>query len=116
MNVAALAIPLTGLFTCSNLCAAATACCPCFVLNTSTNGQPLFTGDSGLFLIVFAHGSGFPLADAAPHQLWAVGFPNIFPLDKNIQDAHIAAVIIHIEHPARKSREQAGTHIPASLK
>src|SRR6266568_1087238 len=31
MNVAALAIPLTGLFTCANLCAAATACRPCFV-------------------------------------------------------------------------------------
>src|SRR6266568_4946456 len=65
MNVAALAIPLTGLFTCANLCAAATACRPCFVLNTSTSGQPLFAGDSGLFLIVFTHGSGFPLAHTA---------------------------------------------------
>src|SRR5215471_15901995 len=97
MNVWALAIPLTGTFTCANLCAQAPACRPCFVLNTSTNGQSLFTGDSGLFLIVFAHGSGFPLTDAAPHQLWAVGFANIFPLDKNIQDAHIAAVVIQVE-------------------
>src|SRR5437764_14578685 len=31
MNVAALAMPLTGLFTCANLCAAATACRPFFV-------------------------------------------------------------------------------------
>jgi hypothetical protein len=60
MNVWALAIPLTGLFTGSNLCAAATAGCPCFVLNTSTNGQPLFTGEMTLLLIVFAHGPGFP--------------------------------------------------------
>src|SRR5258706_11957869 len=97
MNVWALAIPLTGLVDLTNLCASATACCPCFVLNTSTNGQPLLTGGSHLFLIVFAHGSGFPLADAAPHQLWAVGFPNIFPLDKNIQDAHIAAVVVQVK-------------------
>src|SRR5256885_26429 len=50
MNVSSLAIPLTGLFDLTNLCASATACRPCFVLNTSTNGQPLFMGDSGLFL------------------------------------------------------------------
>src|SRR2546421_9759234 len=116
MNVAALAIPLTGLFTCTNLCAAATACSPCFILNTSTNGQPLFTGDSGLFLIVFAHGSGFPLADAAPHQPGAVGFPNIFPLDKKIQDAHIAAVVIQVKLTAPEPGEEAGEHIPATLK
>jgi hypothetical protein len=50
-----------------------------------------------------ARGSGFPLTDAAPHQLWAVGFPNIFPLDKNIEHAHVAAVIIHIELSALES-------------
>src|SRR6266566_9706510 len=97
MNVLALAIPLTCLLTCSNFCASATACRPCFILNTSPNGQPLFTGGSHLFLVVFAHGSGFPLTDAAPHQLWAVGFPNIFSPDKNVQDTHIAPVVIHIE-------------------
>src|SRR6266700_2270589 len=74
MNVAALAIPLTGLFALTNLGAAATAGGFRFVLNTSTNGQPLFTGEMTLLLIVFAHGSGFPLAHSAPHQLWAVGF------------------------------------------
>jgi hypothetical protein len=48
--------------------------------------------------------------------LWAVGFPNIFPPDKNIEHAHVAAVIIHIELSALESREQAGANIPASLK
>src|SRR5258708_5887253 len=60
MNVTALAGPFTGLFTCANLCAAATSRCPRFVLNTSTNGQSLFTGDLRLLLVVLAHGSGFP--------------------------------------------------------
>ena|ERR1700736_2780691 len=51
MNVWALANPLTGLLTCSNLCASTTACCPRFVLNTSTNGQSLFTGDLRLLFV-----------------------------------------------------------------
>src|SRR5947209_6739839 len=116
MNVLALAIPLTRLLTCSNLCASAAASSSCFVLNASTDRQPLLAGDLGLLLVVFAHGSGFPLTDAASHQLWAVGFPNIFPLNKKVEHAHIAAVIIHIELSARQSREQAGANIPASLK
>src|SRR5713101_7346366 len=103
MSVLTLAIPLTCLFTCPNLCTAATACSSCFVLNASTDWQPLFTGNLGLLLVMLAHGSGFPFTDAAPHQLWAVGFPNIFALDKNIEHAHIAAVIIHIELSARQS-------------
>src|SRR5258708_1065888 len=73
-------------------------------------------GDSSLFLIVFAHGSGFPLADAAPHQLWAVGFPNIFTLDKNIQDAHIAAIVIQVELTAPKPWEEPWRDRPATLK
>src|SRR6266851_1719782 len=82
MNVWALAIPLTGLFTCSNLCASATACCPRFVLNTSTDWQPLFTGDLGLLLVVLAHGSGFPLAPLFRHRghrrtCWGVSVQNV---------------------------------------
>src|SRR6266571_4123630 len=103
MNVLALAIPLTRLLTYANLCTAAAACRSCLVLNTSTNGQPLFTGDLRLLLVVFAHGSGFPLADAPPHKPGAVGFPNIFPLDKNIQDAHIPSVVIQIKLTASQS-------------
>src|SRR5213082_523496 len=97
MNVAALAIPLTGLFTCANLCAAATACRPCFVLNTSTSGQPLFAGEPGLLLIVFTHGSGFPLAHAAPHQLWPIGFPNIFAFDEDVEHSHVPSVVVQVE-------------------
>src|SRR5438552_2792123 len=116
MNVLALAVPLTRLLTCSNLCAAATARCLRFVLNTSADWQSLCTGDLGLLLVVCAHGSGFPLTDAASHELWAVSFTNIFPLDENVEHAHIAPVVIHIELSASESREQAGAHIPASLK
>src|SRR5713226_2547696 len=112
MNVWALAIPLTGLFTCSNLCASATACCPRFVLNTSTDWQPLFAGDLGLLLVVGAHGSGFPLTDASSQEWWAVGFANRCPPDKKVEHAHIAAVVIHVKLSARQSREQAGADIP----
>src|SRR5213593_2517327 len=103
MNVWTLAVPLTSLFTCTNLCTSATACCPCFVLNTSTNGQPLFAGDSGLFLIVFAHGSGFPLADSAPHQPRAVGFANIFAFDEDVEHSHVSAVVVQVKFTAPQS-------------
>src|SRR5437588_2023874 len=103
MNVAALAIPLTGLFTCANLCAAATACRPCFVLNTSTSGQPLFAGDSGLFLIVFTHGSGFPLAHSAPHKGGAVGFANIFAAHEDVEHSHVSAVVVQVKLTAPQS-------------
>src|SRR6266567_5210615 len=97
MNVAALAVPLTGLFDLTNLCAAATACCPCFVLNTSTNGQPLFTGEMTLLLIVFAHGSGFPLAHSASHQLRAIGFANIFAFNEDVEHAHVPSIIVQVK-------------------
>src|SRR5438132_9859840 len=76
MNVLALAVPLTRLLTCSHLCAAATARCLRFVLHTSADWQSLCTGDLGLLLVVCAHGSGFPLTDAASHELGAVSFTN----------------------------------------
>src|SRR6266571_2589411 len=97
MNVFSLAIPLSGLFTCSNLCASATACSSRFVLNTSKNRQSLFTGDLGLLLVVLAYGSGFPLTDAASHQLWAVGFANILAADENVEHSHVPPVVIQIK-------------------
>jgi len=38
---------------------------------------------------------------ATAHELWAVGFANIFALDKNVEDTHIATVVIHLELAAR---------------
>src|SRR2546428_405817 len=103
MNVWALAVPLTGLFDLTNLRASATACCSRFVLNTSPNGQPLFTGDLGLLLVVLAHGPGFPLTDAASHQLWAVGFANIFASDEDVEHSHISPVVIQVKLTAPES-------------
>src|SRR6266536_6188688 len=103
MNVAALAIPLTSLFTCANLCAAAAVSSSCFVLNASADWQPLLVGETTLLLVVFAHRSGFPFAEAAPHELWTIGFPNIFPLDKNIQNTHVPPVIIQVKLTAPQS-------------
>src|SRR5438067_6676018 len=107
MYVLALAIPLTCLLTCSNLCAAATACGPRLFLNTSAHWQPLFTSEITLLLVMFAHGSGFPLTDATPHELWAVGFANIFALDKDVEHSHVPSVVIQVKLTARQSREQS---------
>src|SRR6266702_6326665 len=97
MNVLALAIPLTRLLTCSNLCASTAASSSCFVLNASTNRQPLFTGDLRLLLVVLAHGSGFPLTDAAPHELWAVSFANIFATDEDVEHSHVPSVVVQVK-------------------
>src|SRR5260221_3640233 len=103
MNVSSLAVPLTGLFACANFCAAATACRPCFVLNTSTNGQPLFTSDLSLLLVMFAYGSGFPLADTPAHELWTVGFANIFACDEDVEHSHVPSVVIQVKLTASQS-------------
>src|SRR5438876_6007460 len=116
MNVLALAIPLTCLLTCSNLCASAFARRTRFILNASANWQPLGARDLGLLLVVLAHGSGFPLTHATSHELWAVGFSNIFPVNKEVEHPHIAAVVIHVKLAALEPREQAGADIPSPLK
>src|SRR5260370_33251695 len=97
MNVAALAVPLTGLFDLANLGAAATAGGFRFVRNTRTDGQSLFTGEMTLLLIVFAHGCGFPFAHSASHQLGAIGFANIFALNEDVEHAHVPSVIVQVE-------------------
>jgi len=116
MNVWALAIPLTGLFTCSNLCASATACCPRFVLNTSTDWQPLGICDLGLLLVVLAHGSGFPLTDATSHELGTVGFSDIAAFDEQVKNRDISAIVIHLELAALEPTEQARADIPSAMK
>jgi len=100
MYVAALAVPLTGLFDVTNLGAAATARGFRFVLNTSTNGPSLFAGDLRLLLIVLAYGSGFPLTDAASHQLWAVGFAHIFAADEEVEDTDITPIVVQVKRTA----------------
>jgi len=105
MNVWALAIPLTSLFTCSNLCASATTRGPRFVLNTSTDWQPLGICDLGLLLVVLAHGSGFPLTDAASHELGTVGFSDIAAFDEQVKHAHIPPIVIHLELAALEPTE-----------
>src|SRR5258708_31385905 len=115
MNVLALAIPLTRLFDLTNLGTSAAAGSSCFVLNAGTDWQPLLAGDPGLLLVVFAHRSGFPLADTAPHQLWAVGFPNIFPFDEDVEDSHVPSVVVQVKLTALEPTEQSWADIPSSV-
>src|SRR5258706_432917 len=77
MHVLALAIPLTRLLTCSNLCASAFARGCRFILNASPDWQPLGARLPCHHLVVFAHGFGFPFTDATSHELGAVGFSDI---------------------------------------
>ena len=89
MNLFSLAIPLTAVFSLTNLCGSSFPRLSCFTLNACADRSSLFSGDPGLLLVLFAHHSRFPLAHATSHELWTVGFPNIFPFNKKIQDTHI---------------------------
>src|SRR5262245_4287830 len=97
MNVFPLTVPLTVLFSLTNLCGSVFACSSRFALDAGTNRLPLLSGDLGSRLIVFAHGSGFPFADTTAHQLWAVGFPDVFSLDEQIEHTDITAIVIHLK-------------------
>src|SRR5258708_31642830 len=79
MNILALAIPLTRLLTCANLCASVAASSSCFVLNASTDWQPLLAGDLGLLLVVFVHGSGFPPDFHGPPSVVGSRLPQHIP-------------------------------------
>lgn len=116
MDVVALAIPLTALLTGSHLCAAAFAPLARFFLNARADLAPVFAGDPGLYLVLFAHRSGFPFTDAATHQTGAVGFPNIVALDKEVEHTHIPSVVIHLKLAALQPGEEAGADVPAPMK
>ena len=76
----------------------------------------MLVGDPGVRRVVCAHGSGFPLTDATSHQLWAVGFPDIVPLHKEVEHPHVPSIVIHFKLSVLESREQARTDVPAPLK
>src|SRR5712691_9459044 len=115
MNLFSLAIPLTRLFDLTNISTSAAAGCPRFVLNASTDWQYLLAGDPGLLLVVFAYGSGFPLADAPSHQLWAIGFSNIFAIDKDVEHSHVPFVVVQVELAALEPTEQPWAGIPSPV-
>src|SRR5436305_2489802 len=73
-------------------------------------------GEMTLLLIVFAHRSGFPLAHSATHQLWAVGFANIFAFDEDVEHSHVTSRIVQVELTTSEPREESRAHIPTPLK
>src|SRR5215469_11672450 len=115
MDLLAVAIPLTRLFDLTNLSTASAANCPRFVLNASTDRQRLLAGNSGLFLVMFAHSTGFPLAHTPSHQLWAIGFSNIFAIDKDVEHSHVSFVVVQVELTALEPTEQSWASIPSSV-
>src|SRR5713101_2565518 len=115
MDVGPLAIPLPALLALTDT-RAAVAVGPRFVLYARACLVPLGAGGFRLALVMFAHGSGFPCTDAASHQTWAVGFPNVDPIHEEGEHTHIAPVEIPLKLAARKPGEQARADVPASLK
>src|SRR5258708_2133921 len=117
MNVFPLAIPLAALLICSNLCGSSLAASFLrFVLDVSTDLSPLLARNLGLGLVVFTHGSGFPLTDTTSHELWTVGFADVDALHEEVKHTHVSPVVIHLKGAARQPREEPWTDIPASLK
>jgi len=116
MDVFSLAIPLTALFSLTNLGRFSFAGLSCFTLDASANLLSLPACDFRLGLVMFAHRSGFPLTHAASHKCRAIGFSQVHALDEEIQHAQIATVVIHFELSALEPREQARTYIPATQK
>lgn len=116
MDVLPLAIPLTRLLTCANLCTSAFARVPRFVLDVGACFASLRTCGFRLDLVMFPHGSGFPFTDAASHQLGTVGFPNVDPIHEEVEHTHIAAVVIHLKLATREPTEEAGVDVLTPLK
>src|SRR5262249_44287882 len=103
MHVCPLAIPLPALFGVTDGGGSAFARGPRFALHTSADLSPMLAGEPGVRRIVFAHGSGFPLTDATSHKLGAVGFPDIFPLHKEVEHTHVPSIVIHLKLSALES-------------
>src|SRR5260221_10211787 len=107
MHVLALAIPLTRLLTCSELCASAFARGCRFILNASPDLQPLGARLPCHHLVVFAHGFGFPFTDATSHELGAVGFSDIATFYEQVEHTHVTPIVIHLELAALEPTEES---------
>src|SRR5713101_2053798 len=116
MDLLSLAVPLTPTFHLTNLCVSAFASTPCFFLDACAGLLPLRPRQRFLLLVVFAHGFGFPFADAASHELRAVGFPQIGAVNKEIEHTDIAPVVVQFKLPACKPAQETRTDVPAPMK
>src|SRR5579859_3510887 len=103
MDIFALAIPLAAVFGLTNLCGASFACSPRFALNTGAGLSPLLACLLCHHLVMFAHGFGFPFADAISQELGAVRFPDVDPIHEEGEHTDITPVKIHVKLAARQS-------------
>src|SRR5467141_696005 len=115
MHVYPLAIPLPALLGVPDGGGSAFTSSPRFALHTSADLSPVLAGEPGVRRVVFPHGSGFPFTDATSHQLWAVGFPDIFSRNKEVEHPHVPSIVIHLKLSALESRKQTRTDVPAPL-
>src|SRR5258708_13283400 len=100
INVFPVAIPLAALLICSNLCGSSLAASFLrFVLDVSTDLSPLLARNLGLGLVVFTHGSGFPLTDTTSHELWTVGFADVSALHQQLSHPPLSPPLIPPKQP-----------------
>src|SRR6266705_2135310 len=85
------------------------------LLNLRSNRRDLLPGVFRIFRIGLTHGFGLPFTDSLPHEGGTVGFSHITAVNKEVDHAHITAIVIDLNFPASQSIEQAWTHIPVPL-
>src|SRR6266849_3099324 len=102
MDIIALAVPLAAVFVLTNLCGASFACSPRFALNTGACFSPLLVCLLCHHLVMFAHGFGFPFADATSQKLGTVRFPDVDPIHEEIEHTDITPVKIHVKLTTRQ--------------
>src|SRR5438067_773161 len=103
MDLLALAVPLAAVFVLTNLCRSSFTRSPRFALNTGTCLLTLLTRLLCHYLIVFAHGFGFPFTDATSQKLRTVRFSNVDPIHEKVEYADVSPVVIHLKRAARQS-------------
>src|SRR6266566_6039725 len=115
MDLLALSIELPSLFTLAESLPTLLFGGFDLLLDLCSNLSGFRTGSLGLCRIRTAHGFRLPFTDALPHESWAVRFPHIPSVHKQINDRDITPIVIDLKFPASQSIEQAWAHIPVPL-
>src|ERR1700726_4225470 len=116
MNLFPLSIELSSLFSLSENLATLLFGGFDIFLDLRSNYGDLLISLFRVFRICFAYGFRLPFTNSLSHEGRTVGFSHITAIDKEVNHAHISAIVIDLEFPASQSIKQAWADIPISLK